>query len=67
MYLARHATAAAGAGEPDHAWEIARTVVDIAVETRSERMRRELVALQGRCGQGRMPRSARISPRFWRP
>lgn len=47
VYLARHATAAAGAGEPDHALEIARTVVDIAVETRSERMRRELVTLQG--------------------
>ncbi|UIX29551.1 Twin-arginine translocation pathway signal [Streptomyces sp. GQFP] len=46
VYLARHATAAAGAGEPDQALEIARTVVDIAVETRSERMRRELATLQ---------------------
>lgn len=47
VYLARHATAAAGAGEPDHALEIARAVVGIAVETRSERMRRELATLQG--------------------
>lgn len=46
VYLARHATAAAGAGEPDQALEIARTVADIAVETRSARMRRELVTLQ---------------------
>ena len=46
VYLARHATAAAGAGEPDQAVEIARTVADIAVETRSARMRRELVTLQ---------------------
>lgn len=46
VYLARHATAAAGAGDPDQALEIARTVVDIAVETRSERMRRELATLQ---------------------
>jgi hypothetical protein len=46
VYLARYATAAAGAGEPDQALEIARTVVGIAVETRSERMRRELATLQ---------------------
>jgi hypothetical protein len=46
VYLARHATAAAGAGEPDQALEIARTVADIAVETRSARMRRELATLQ---------------------
>jgi hypothetical protein len=46
VYLARHATAAAGAGEPDQALEIARQVADIALETRSARMRRELVTLQ---------------------
>lgn len=46
VYLARHATAAAGAGDPDQALEIARSVADIAVETRSARMRRELGALQ---------------------
>ncbi len=46
VYMARHATAAAEAGEPDQAVEIARTVVDIAVETRSARMRRELCTLQ---------------------
>jgi hypothetical protein len=46
VYLARHATAAAGAGEPDQALEIARQVADIAMETRSARMRRELVTLQ---------------------
>lgn len=46
VYLARHATAAAGAGEPEEALEIARTVADIAAETRSARMRRELVTLQ---------------------
>lgn len=46
MYLARHATAAAGVGEPDRALEIARAVADIAVETRSARMARELVTLQ---------------------
>lgn len=46
VYLARHATAAAGAGEPDQALEIARTAAGIAVETRSARMRRELVTLQ---------------------
>ncbi|WP_246204812.1 hypothetical protein [Streptomyces tailanensis] len=46
VYLARHATAAAEAGQPDHALEIAREVADIAVETRSARMRRELVTLE---------------------
>ncbi|MEH0584470.1 Twin-arginine translocation pathway signal [Streptomyces sp. B21-106] len=46
VYLARHATAAAGAGEPEQAVEIARTVAEIAVETRSARMRRELATLQ---------------------
>jgi hypothetical protein len=46
VYLARHATAAAAAGEPDQALEIARSVAAIAVETRSARMRRELVTLQ---------------------
>ncbi|GAB3012176.1 hypothetical protein GCM10023080_093770 [Streptomyces pseudoechinosporeus] len=34
VYLARHATPAAGAGEPEQALEIARTVADIAAETR---------------------------------
>ncbi|RLV68110.1 hypothetical protein STAN_3634 [Streptomyces sp. CBMAI 2042] len=46
MYMARQATAAAAAQEPDQAVEIARTVATIAVETRSARMRRELVALE---------------------
>lgn len=46
VYLARHATAAAVGGEPDQAVEIARTAVEIAVETRSARMRRELGALE---------------------
>ncbi|WP_223181044.1 Twin-arginine translocation pathway signal [Streptomyces griseicoloratus] len=46
VYLARHATAAATAGEPDQALEYARTAVDIAMETGSARMRRELGALQ---------------------
>ncbi|MDX2909254.1 Twin-arginine translocation pathway signal [Streptomyces griseiscabiei] len=46
VYLARHATAAAGAGEPEQAVEIARTAAGIAAETRSARMRRELVTLQ---------------------
>ncbi|MEU9919529.1 Twin-arginine translocation pathway signal [Streptomyces sp. NPDC051001] len=48
VYLARHATAAAGAGEPDQALELARSMADIAVETRSARMRRELATLQRR-------------------
>ncbi|MEV0126636.1 Twin-arginine translocation pathway signal [Streptomyces sp. NPDC050703] len=46
VYMARHATAAAVAGEPDQALEIARTVSEIAVETRSARMRRELGTLK---------------------
>lgn len=46
VYLARHATAAAVAGEPEQAVDIARTVAEIAVETRSARMRRELATLQ---------------------
>ncbi|MGW6457021.1 Twin-arginine translocation pathway signal [Streptomyces sp. NPDC055078] len=46
VYLARHATAAAAAQEPDQALEIARTVADIAIETRSARLRREMVALE---------------------
>ncbi|MCB5163877.1 Twin-arginine translocation pathway signal [Streptomyces bambusae] len=46
VYLARHATAAAAAREPDHAVEIAREAVTIAAETRSARMCRELVALE---------------------
>ncbi|MGW0467668.1 Twin-arginine translocation pathway signal [Streptomyces sp. NPDC003027] len=46
VYLARHATAAAAAKEPDQALEIARTVVEIAIETGSARIRRELVTLE---------------------
>ncbi|MFQ6142400.1 Twin-arginine translocation pathway signal [Streptomyces seoulensis] len=46
VYLARHAIAAAGAGDPDHALEIARTAAEIAVETRSARMCRELAGLR---------------------
>ncbi|MGA5097638.1 Twin-arginine translocation pathway signal [Streptomyces lavendulocolor] len=46
VYLARYATAAAGAREPDQALEIARAVVQIAIETRSARMVRELAALE---------------------
>ncbi|WP_251052667.1 MULTISPECIES: Twin-arginine translocation pathway signal [unclassified Streptomyces] len=46
VYMARQATAAAAAREPDQAVEIARTVAIIAVETRSARMRRELVTLE---------------------
>ncbi|MFI9492976.1 hypothetical protein ACIG8K_15605 [Streptomyces halstedii] len=46
VYMARQATAAAAAREPDHAVEIARTVATIAVETRSARMRRELATLE---------------------
>nr|WP_256062166.1 Twin-arginine translocation pathway signal [Streptomyces sp. ScaeMP-e83] len=45
VYMARQATAAAAAREPDQAVEIA-TVATIAVETRSARMRRELVTLE---------------------
>ncbi|WP_251060104.1 hypothetical protein [Streptomyces sp. ISL-100] len=46
VYLARHATAAATAREPDQAVEIARQVAQIAVETRSARMLSELRALE---------------------
>ncbi|NYV72824.1 Twin-arginine translocation pathway signal [Streptomyces sp. UH6] len=42
VYMARHAIAAAGAGAPDHALELARPAVSIAAETRSARMEREL-------------------------
>lgn len=46
VYLARHATAAAGAGNPDEALEIAQAAADIAIETRSARTTKELVTLQ---------------------
>ncbi|MFD6890162.1 Twin-arginine translocation pathway signal [Streptomyces sp. NPDC059957] len=46
VYLARHATAAAVAREPEQALEIARAAVEIATETRSARMLRELDALE---------------------
>ncbi len=46
VYMARQATAAATAREPDQAVEIARTVATIAVETRSARMCRELATLE---------------------
>ncbi|KIF68024.1 Twin-arginine translocation pathway signal [Streptomyces sp. AcH 505] len=46
VYMARQATAAATAQEPDHALEIARNVATVAVETRSARMRRELITLE---------------------
>ncbi|MFD6532868.1 Twin-arginine translocation pathway signal [Streptomyces sp. NPDC060184] len=46
VYMARQATAAATAQQPDQAVEIARTVATIAVETRSARMRRELATLE---------------------
>ncbi|WP_405460053.1 Twin-arginine translocation pathway signal [Streptomyces sp. NBC_00101] len=46
VYMARQATAAAVACEPDQAVEIARTVAAIAVETRSARMGRELATLE---------------------
>lgn len=46
VYLARHATAAAAAREPDHALVLARTAAEIAVETRSARMARELATLE---------------------
>jgi hypothetical protein len=46
VYLARYATAAAGAREPEQAVEIARVAAEIAVETRSARMARELAALE---------------------
>ncbi|PWI11447.1 Twin-arginine translocation pathway signal [Streptomyces sp. NWU339] len=46
VYLARHATAAAHAGAPDQALEIAQAAIGIAAETGSARMRRELLTLQ---------------------
>ncbi|MET9697653.1 Twin-arginine translocation pathway signal [Streptomyces sp. NPDC006529] len=46
VYLARHAAAAAGANEPEQAVELARTAAEIAVETGSARMRRELITLE---------------------
>ncbi|MFD4247155.1 hypothetical protein ACFWP3_37045 [Streptomyces sp. NPDC058525] len=46
VYLARYATAAASAREPDRAVEIARAAVEIAMETRSARMLRELGTLE---------------------
>lgn len=46
VYLARYATAAASAREPDRAVEIARAAVEIAVDTRSARMLRELGTLE---------------------
>lgn len=46
VYLARHATAAAGAREPEQAVEIARAAAEIAAETRSARMLRELRGLE---------------------
>ena len=46
VYMARQATAAATARQPDQALEIARTVATIVAETRSARMRRELTALE---------------------
>ena len=46
VYLARQATAAAIARDPDQAVDIARRVAGIAVETGSARMRRELVTLE---------------------
>ncbi|MFG3000130.1 Twin-arginine translocation pathway signal [Streptomyces sp. NPDC048340] len=46
VYLARHATAAAGARQPEQAVEIARIAAEIATETRSARMLRELRGLE---------------------
>lgn len=46
VYLARHATAAAVAREPEQAVEIARAAAEIATETRSARMMRELRGLE---------------------
>ncbi|MBE9499447.1 Twin-arginine translocation pathway signal [Streptomyces sp. GKU 257-1] len=46
VYLARQATAAAAAQDPDQAVEVAREAARIAVDTRSVRMRRELDTLQ---------------------
>lgn len=46
VYLARQATAAATVRDPDQAVELAREAAEIAVDTGSARMRRELRALQ---------------------
>ncbi|MFI8853410.1 Twin-arginine translocation pathway signal [Streptomyces sp. NPDC053499] len=46
VYLARHATAAAAALDPDQAVEVAKEAAQIAVDTGSVRMRRELDTLQ---------------------
>ncbi|MFH8254452.1 Twin-arginine translocation pathway signal [Streptomyces roseolus] len=46
VYMARYATAAATAREPEQAVEIVREVAAIAVETGSARMRRELETLE---------------------
>lgn len=46
VYLARHATAAARARQPEQALEIARAAAEIATETRSARMMRELATLE---------------------
>jgi transcriptional regulator with XRE-family HTH domain len=46
VYMARQATAAAAAQDPDQAVEIAREVATVAVETGSARMRRELRTLE---------------------
>ncbi|OHV69596.1 Twin-arginine translocation pathway signal [Pseudofrankia sp. BMG5.36] len=46
VYLTRHATACAQAGQPDKALHLARQVVPIATETGSARLRRELAALR---------------------
>ncbi|MDT0435870.1 MULTISPECIES: Twin-arginine translocation pathway signal [Streptomyces] len=46
VYLVRHATAAAHAGDPDQAAEIVGAAASIAVETRSARMCRELDVFQ---------------------
>lgn len=46
VYMARHATAAATARQPEQAVEIVREVATIAVDTGSARMRRELATLE---------------------
>ncbi|MFF9316674.1 Twin-arginine translocation pathway signal [Streptomyces sp. NPDC014735] len=46
VYMARQATAAATAREPEQAVGIAREAAAIAAETRSARMRRELITLE---------------------
>lgn len=46
VYLARYATAAALAGKPDRALELAHDVCPVAVDTRSARLIKELRALE---------------------